>query len=1258
VLLALQKKSKGRSVDDIKVIINTLIKTNVTDLISETKNDSLRYTFFLYTLAKEIRYELVKKGETVFKIGEKGEKFYVIISGSMQVLKLNEHNVYWSYEEYLNYLSKLKINKEIYVLKKALSANKEKLNIDVEIIEYAIESIFVRRLVNFLRGVLPNLQEIRSFFTKYNKDLLESTLNFEELEKLEKEEKDIKTIIASKASEAQAKNLILNANNDNDENNKIFENSNEVVNNALYEISEKINLILSNYITNLNTFLKNNNFEIETDLRLDNPDQYKNFKCFSYSEFMTIKQGCFFGDKALEDNMPRNATLVAKYEDTHLAVVGRDFYKDFILAEKNKLTSNKVELLYNCLFNQITKRKQFEKKYFNFFIYEEFYRNQFLCKENEILKYVYFIEEGEIEITAKKNYFELEENINTLMGYNPEIINEVFVNNDSSNLLMNFDLNKNENKYLKESLKARKNFVVKKISKNDLFGIENIMYNIPSIYSAFVKTNKLCVFKIESKTLKRLISSENEGEKIFKSFSNKKIASLIHRLYQIQKGMVEMEKIKNSNAQDKHIHNNNSSKSGRYNNSSISNNKSNFSNDNQIKANSPNKLNFLQETNSGKETFKNNQSSFRFEENLTKEDRISVNKIKNLYTNNVCKSDQDKYMIDSPDENLINSKQTNDLFLKKFEAKKLDINMDEKDENTLSDNKDPRLKSIISLQNTDFTLNNNFQSLSRNNKYFKNELSDKFLKFSDKTFSSEYSSKDKMSSHIKVENLKINKKVGEKSAKSQITNDKDMNINIFINNKNEGSFSSISEDSSKLRCSFNKYFQSDIDMNFNGNANVNKINLSKIVENQGIKRCSESGSQEKKKVIFINDYYNKDQNLKRETNNSSKVLNQKRKHSAETENKDDDFLNLKFCSTGKFDTKEEIRTNCLNSKTKRILDFEKNSSHKIEDFINKQNTSDNYPNENKKSRSSITNLKDIKDNLVKNKLIIPSLQIRSFITMQNESTQEIEKLPNINQNEINTSKSLTSRKQTKGYKTESTNTDRGVIKIFPLNNNAYKSLSFRNKNIDNLNNYQLSRTEEIIDDKNSHSVYRKNHQAKETDFPAKNFLYNKNHLIMNNLFFKSAKIQLEKKKVINNNSIKTNNKNSIKNKLSSADNHISTKLSMINLNNQDIFNLNIFEKFKDTVIYDTINRNFSSIKSEHVNRKRNLDQGLEVRFNSSKHRLSSSINKEMNESLNENCKKAIPNKKYLENNIRSKSKYNKNSVRSNVDSKRNREKKY
>jgi hypothetical protein len=71
-------------------------------------------------------------------------------------------------------------------------------------------------------------------------------------------------------------------------------------------------------------------------------------------------------------------------------------------------------LVQNFFFNNIN-LKIFERKYFSHFIYEEYLRGSTIFNENENNKYIYFLKDGDVEITINKSLLEIHNLVKVLI---------------------------------------------------------------------------------------------------------------------------------------------------------------------------------------------------------------------------------------------------------------------------------------------------------------------------------------------------------------------------------------------------------------------------------------------------------------------------------------------------------------------------------------------------------------------------------------------------------------------------------------------------------------------------------------------------------------------------------------------------------------------------------------------------------------------------------------------------------------------------
>lgn len=523
---------------DFQLIMNYLLKTNLKEILKEYGEEDFQLTFTIYNIAKKVYYRKLVKGEIVFRIGDQGDKFYLILRGSVSILKLLDMEIYCTLEEYLRLLLKLKNDKEMYITEHIITLNKKKIPVEYEKIEEAIDVIFRKKLLKYLKLNYTS-EEIKSLYAAYKKTIDEYHINFQEFKKYE---------------DAAKKNFIS----------ETFRNSYK---NQL--ISKLLKLDIND--------VKNCSFDYLCDLidggfkiNLEELEEKSIFIISKYEHFSLLSTGQYFGDFAIDCNVPRSATIMGLDEETHLAVIDKECYREFILKHKLKIEEKKLNFLYKSFFNRFINKFYFEKKYYACCIYQEFTKGHILFKENENLDYVYILHSGKINLEFKRNYYFLVKKINEILALDPRIkklydeqnkkidrentiifdlLNNIYniKNNittnptaDNGNLLTSL-LNNDQKKI--DELNKIKHLSIAKISNQEILGLENFIFKLPTQYKATVMSEKLCCYIINFRDLEKIKASEAEASQVIGDISVKKLFSFIMRLVELSKSFVDTMKI-------------------------------------------------------------------------------------------------------------------------------------------------------------------------------------------------------------------------------------------------------------------------------------------------------------------------------------------------------------------------------------------------------------------------------------------------------------------------------------------------------------------------------------------------------------------------------------------------------------------------------------------------------------------------------------------------------------------------------------------
>ncbi len=98
-------------------------------------------------------------------VGEKGENFYIILEGTVSVLKPKEVRIEISEEEYLLYLAKCKKYEEFDIIQHCMSVNKSVFNIDEDWINW-----LKSKERNLSAEIILKLNRKSEFFMQLNKE--------------------------------------------------------------------------------------------------------------------------------------------------------------------------------------------------------------------------------------------------------------------------------------------------------------------------------------------------------------------------------------------------------------------------------------------------------------------------------------------------------------------------------------------------------------------------------------------------------------------------------------------------------------------------------------------------------------------------------------------------------------------------------------------------------------------------------------------------------------------------------------------------------------------------------------------------------------------------------------------------------------------------------------------------------------------------------------------------------------------------------
>lgn len=468
-ILSLLKESSSRNSQDLSTI-QTFLETS--DLACKLKADKLLPESLNKTLtmcSNEMKHLYLTANTTLFRIGDKGDNFYIIINGRISILKPIPKKIIMTSFEYFRLIVGLQLSKETYILNQTIEHNKHIIQINT----YDIQNL---HLIVFKRM-------IKEYFGKYNfksrtvTDIMKACYISKDFFDFEID------------NDLIAKDVVYRS--------KIEKQIMKALPKFDIEIMDKYQVLL------------NENLKIE-------------FIIYEYQSFLELGQGAFFGDSALDKQTTRNATIKT-IEDTHFCFLHCQYYNSYLKQEKQRITLKEINFLLNNFFFDKIPFKIFEKIFANF-ILEEKKKNDVIIREDSDVKYIYFIKEGIIELTMNKSLQELYDLSSKLIKTKTKEelnLNELTPLPEGHLTISQKILNRKIfNKLLL-------------LNSKEIIGIDCIEFDIDYIYTAKVISETAKIYKIELRLLNKLLKHQNQIYKKYIKSSLHKMEILLNRMIDI-----------------------------------------------------------------------------------------------------------------------------------------------------------------------------------------------------------------------------------------------------------------------------------------------------------------------------------------------------------------------------------------------------------------------------------------------------------------------------------------------------------------------------------------------------------------------------------------------------------------------------------------------------------------------------------------------------------------------------------------------------
>lgn len=188
-----------------------------------------------------------------------------------------------------------------------------------------------------------------------------------------------------------------------------------------FEFIEQKLKTTKNYYNTIQLFKENFERLLNSDLNISQYNYLENNELFNLlifenQYFMTLNEGEYFGDFALDSEISiktRKASIEC-FDDCSFGVINEETYINYLFEEKRKIWENELVFFIENFFFLHIKKNVFQNEYFSFFQLCKENKRTILYKEGDILDWIYFLKEGELELSINLNIADLNNLIDAL----------------------------------------------------------------------------------------------------------------------------------------------------------------------------------------------------------------------------------------------------------------------------------------------------------------------------------------------------------------------------------------------------------------------------------------------------------------------------------------------------------------------------------------------------------------------------------------------------------------------------------------------------------------------------------------------------------------------------------------------------------------------------------------------------------------------------------------------------------------------------
>ena len=486
-VIEILNKHQEKSLQEIAILKHFIL--NKTKIINKFSNDMLdesSYDLLLSLSLPSSTYKNIKnENHQIINIGDPAEYLFIILKGKAAIYNMERNHKEMSGYEYYLLLQNYKINNENYLLEKTISENNLVFPIETEDI-YILDKIVLKIFLNKQeKRILPNYLDllIERVGLKYSDFKLESYID-----KIERRNKSI----------IQGMNI---------ENMTLEEKIYEYKKIMIYSIRDAWNVAFRNEKKILEEL---NQIDIEVIkkyiflTKTTNEESITFYKCV-YTK--TIENNDYFGDSEHKIYINKVISLSNNLE---LFCIKTDLYNEFVRRIKSKLLGNQINFLLDNFFFRSIYKNYFEKYYFKFFDLIEYKMKQIIVKENEPIKFCYFIKSGNVKLTSNRSILEnhilieLIKNIILKSGQN----NSKFIVNKALKDIYS-EIKNNNIEYLNDEIHIKNNIHIMNLEEKNCIGSGSYYYGFNYLYTAEANSDVVEVYRISADKLMKMLKDKN-----------------------------------------------------------------------------------------------------------------------------------------------------------------------------------------------------------------------------------------------------------------------------------------------------------------------------------------------------------------------------------------------------------------------------------------------------------------------------------------------------------------------------------------------------------------------------------------------------------------------------------------------------------------------------------------------------------------------------------------------------------------------------